>query len=330
MSELLAVREISKTFDSGGCPAVDQVSFDCRKGEVLAIVGGSGSGKTTLLRIIAGLEIPDSGEIMLDGERINGQTNFLPPEKRDCTLVFQDFALFPNLTVWRNVTFGKGASEDPEGLEKLMAMAEISDLRDRYPHEISGGQQQRVALVRALATKPLLLLLDEPLSQLDPELRENVRRELLALLIESGVTTLFVSHDTEDALAMADKVVVLRDGKTEQMGTPAEAYRKPANSYVAKLFGKTNLLPAELVATGRHRFEDSEGGGELVSVRPGEWRVVDPAHDSDTPVLTGRVKSIHDRGGHREILLVGERFEVVARLPLGVESEVGDELSITC
>ena len=130
--------------------------------------------------------------------------------------------------------------------------------------------------------------------------------------------------------AMADKVVVLRDGKTEQMGTPAEAYRKPANSYVAKLFGKTNLLPAELVATGRHRFEDPEGGGQLVSVRPGEWRLVDPAHDADSPVLTGRVKSIHDRGGHREVLLVGERFEVVARLPLGVESEQGDELSITC
>ena len=129
---------------------------------------------------------------------------------------------------------------------------------------------------------------------------------------------------------MADKVVVLRDGKTEQMGTPAEAYRKPANSYVAKLFGKTNLLPAELVATGRHRFEDPEGGGQLVSVRPGEWRFVDPAHDADSPILTGRVKSINDRGGHREVLLVGERFEVVARLPLGEESELGDELSITC
>ena len=328
MSELLAVREISKTFGSNNRPAVDKVSFDCQKGEVLAIVGGSGSGKTTLLRIIAGLEIPDAGEISLDGKRINGTTDFLPPEKRDCTLVFQDYALFPNMTVEQNVFFGKTAKQRPEQVQKLLELTKISSLKKRYPHEISGGEQQRVALVRALATNPSLVLLDEPLSHLDPELRDSVRAELINLFKETETTALFVSHDTEDAMAMADRVIVMRDGRNLQVGTPTEIYSRPKNRYAALLFGKTNLIPLELIPDAPHHFRDERSEEQVVSIRPQEWKVMNKDSAGSKQGFDARVSSVHYKGTHLEIKIEVEGMQILANVETSSPVKEGDELTV--
>jgi len=328
MTELLSVREISKTFGSNKRPAVDSVSFDCRKGEVLAIVGGSGSGKTTLLRIIAGLEIPDSGEIVLDEEQINGPTDFLPPEKRDCTLVFQDYALFPNMTVEQNVFFGKAAKTRMQEVEKLLQLTQIEDLRNRYPHQISGGEQQRVALVRALATHPSLLLLDEPLSHLDPELRDNVRAELINLFKETETTALFVSHDTEDAMAMADRVIVMHNGGAIQVGTPMEVYSKPSNRYAALLFGKTNLIPLDQIPDAPHHFQDERSKVEVVSVRPHEWQVIEKNSDSSNSTINGKVSSVRYKGTHLELKIESESMCILANVETSLTVKEGDGVTL--
>jgi iron(III) transport system ATP-binding protein len=328
MTELLAVREISKTFGSNKRPAVDTVSFDCQKGEVLAIVGGSGSGKTTLLRIIAGLEIPDSGEIVLDGEQINGPTDFLPPEKRDCTLVFQDYALFPNMTVEQNVFFGKAAKTRMQEVEKLLQLTEIDDLRNRYPHQISGGEQQRVALVRALATQPSLLLLDEPLSHLDPELRDNVRVELINLFKETGSTALFVSHDTEDAMAMADRVIVMRNGRAIQVGSPMEVYSKPSSRYAALLFGKTNLIPLDLIPDAPHSFQDERCQAKVVSIRPHDWQILQKESSDTSSAFSGIAKTVHYKGTHLEVVLESGAMQIIINAPIKDAIKEGEELAV--
>ena len=328
MSDLLAVRELSKTFGSNQVPAVDEVSFDCQKGEILAIVGGSGSGKTTLLRIIAGLEIPDSGEIVLEGMKINGQGTFLPPEKRDCALVFQDYALFPNMTVEQNVFFGKTAKKRRQEVGKLLELTQIDDLRNRYPHQISGGEQQRVALVRALATQPSLLLLDEPLSHLDPELRNSVRADLLNLFKETETTALFVSHDTEDAMAMADRVIVMRNGQAIQVGTPAEVYSKPKNRYTALLFGKTNLIPLDLIPDAPHHFPDDRSEAEVVSIRPHEWKVVDKDSAGSNSTFSGRVSLVHYKGTHLEVKIESEVTQIMMNVQTNDPIKVGEELAV--
>ena len=328
MSELLAVREVSKTFGSNNRPAVDKVSFECQRGEVLAIVGGSGSGKTTLLRIIAGLEIPDAGEISLDGKRINGPTDFLPPEKRDCTLVFQDYALFPNMTVEQNVFFGKTAKQRPEQVKKLLELTKISALIKRYPHEISGGEQQRVALVRALATNPSLVLLDEPLSHLDPELRDSVRAELINLFKETETTALFVSHDTEDAMAMADRVIVMRDGRNVQVGTPSEIYSRPKTRYAALLFGKTNLIPLKLIPGAPHHFHDERSEAQVVSIRPHDWQILQKDSSDTSSAFSGIVKTVHYKGTHLEVVLESGDRQITFNAPPKAAIKVGEELAI--
>ena len=177
MSSILSVSNLSKTYNN--IFALNSLSFECNKGEIVSVVGSSGSGKSTLLKLIAGLEIPDNGKIVLKDTVINDESVFVEPEKRDCDIVFQDFSLFPNLTVDENISFGKNASNNKSMINKLVSLANISDTLSRYPHQISGGQQQRVALVRALANNPSLLLMDEPLSHLDSALKEKVRSELL-------------------------------------------------------------------------------------------------------------------------------------------------------
>lgn len=324
---LLALQTVTKRYTATDSPAVDKVSFDCEKGEIVALIGGSGSGKTTLLRIIAGLAIPDTGKVILEGNTLNSPTKFIPPEKRNCSLVFQDYALFPNKTVLQNITFGKGATDNPDRLNELMEMADIVGLGQRHPHEISGGQQQRVALVRALATSPALLLLDEPLSHLDPELRESVRNQLIMLFHETRTTALFVSHDIEDAMSMADRMVVLREGQTEQTGTPDELYRRPASRYVARLFGKTDFIPAELLQETVHSIPGKNDLGQVVPVRPYQWRIVDKDF-TGIPVFHGTVKSVTNRAPHRELLLDTGQLQLTMYLPGNHVAKCGDTLSV--
>ena len=328
MTKLLSVKGVTKAFGSGDRPAVDQVSLECQKGEILALVGGSGSGKTTLLRIIAGLEIPDAGEIDLNGAVTNAPNAFLPPEKRDCTLVFQDYALFPNMTVEQNVFFSKASKQRKLEVDKLLEQTQIAGLRKRFPHQLSGGEQQRVALVRALATQPSLLLLDEPLSHLDPELRDNVRTELFGLFKETETTALFVSHDTEDAMAMADRVIVMREGQAIQVGTPAEVYSKPLDRYAALLFGKTNFVPLDLIPNAPHHFQDEHSNQEVVSIRPHDWQVIERNSESSNSAISGKVSSVRYKGTHLELKIELETMRILANVETSRRVKGGDEMTV--
>ena len=233
---MLSLKNISKKYDDTSI--LEDISFTCEKGDIVGLIGSSGSGKTTLLRIISGLETPDSGTIKLNNQMVNDKLLYVSPEKRDCSLVFQDFALFPNMTISDNIFFGKNSIKNNDLINDLILFCNLENILDRYPHEISGGEQQRVALVRALSINPSLLLLDEPLSHLDSDLKQNIRNELINLFEKVKTTTLFVSHDIEDAMTMANKVVVLKDGLVKQKGSPSDIYSRPVSRYVAKLFGK--------------------------------------------------------------------------------------------
>ncbi|WP_374355032.1 putative 2-aminoethylphosphonate ABC transporter ATP-binding protein [Chitinimonas sp.] len=233
---------ISKRF--GSFTALNGVDLNVRKGEFVCLLGPSGCGKTTLLRILAGLESQDGGTLSLAGHDIG----HLPPAKRDYGIVFQSYALFPNLTVAGIIGYGlrTGRAARDQRVRELLALVGLPGSEDKYPAQLSGGQQQRVALARALATSPSLLLLDEPLSALDAKVREHLRRELRTLQQKLGVTTLMVTHDQEEALALADTIAVMNQGRIEQVGTPEQIYRQPASRFVAEFVGKANWLPVQV------------------------------------------------------------------------------------
>jgi iron(III) transport system ATP-binding protein len=244
---ILQIAHLSKRYDRNGPEALANLSLDVNKGEVLALVGESGSGKTTLLRLIAGFEQPDQGSIRLHGRILADSRTFIDPEKRNIGMVFQDYALFPNMRVDENLAYGLHRFPKKERAAMVAAAKElvgISELGNRYPHELSGGQQQRVALARALAPQPEVLLLDEPFSNLDELLKDHVRQEIKAILQKAETTSIFVTHDTRDALATAGRIAVLREGMLQQVGTPGEIYHNPVNRYVARFFGKVNFLEA--------------------------------------------------------------------------------------
>lgn len=240
----LALHGITRRF--GDHTAVDDVSLEIAAGELLALVGASGSGKTTTLRIVAGYEIPDSGRVMLDGRDITA----FPPQKRGFGMVFQHYALFPHMSVEDNVAFGLEARGIPkakrlERAQSALASVGLGGAGKRGIQSLSGGEQQRVALARALVIEPQVLLLDEPLSNLDPTLRQTTRDELRAMLHRVGVSALFVTHDQEDAFAIADRIAVIRKGKLLQVGTPEELYNRPATLGVASFIGRATILRAE-------------------------------------------------------------------------------------
>jgi iron(III) transport system ATP-binding protein len=262
--EFLSLRNIRKTF--GAFVALEDISLEVRAGEFLCLLGPSGCGKTTLLRIIAGLEVQSAGSIVQAGRDISR----LPPMDRDYGIVFQSYALFPNLSVADNVAYGLVNRKTPRAaraarVKELLELVGLPDSGAKFPAQLSGGQQQRVAVARALATSPGLLLLDEPLSALDARVRARLRGEIRSLQQRLGVTTILVTHDQEEALSMADRIVVMKDGAIEQIGTPAEIYLAPATPFVADFVGKTNLLPAKRagerrVQVGEQRFECDPNG----------------------------------------------------------------------
>jgi iron(III) transport system ATP-binding protein len=243
---VLEARGLSKRYPGAGTDALRGVDLTVASGEVVAVVGESGCGKTTLLRLIAGLETPSAGEVVLGGVLASTPRAVIPPERREVGLVFQDYALFPHLTVLDNVEFG--LHRLPRGRRReraldVLSLVGLADYRRRYPHELSGGQQQRVALARALAPEPLILLLDEPFSNLDVVSRLSVRDEVARVIRQAGSTALFVVHDLEDVLGVADRIAILRQGELQQVDSPRAVYRQPADEYVARLFGSTNVLP---------------------------------------------------------------------------------------
>jgi iron(III) transport system ATP-binding protein len=240
----LALSGIRRQF--GAALALDDVSLDVQAGEIICLVGHSGCGKTSLLRIIAGIDAPDCGTLAMGGKTFVGPSVFIEPEKRNVGVVFQDYALFPHLTVKENILFG--LRKMPRGdararAKELLELVSLSHMADRYPHMLSGGEQQRVALVRALAPKPHLLLMDEPFSNLDRGLRARVRRETVALLRELGTTAIIVTHEAEEALSTGDRVVLMRSGTIVQSGPACELHDRPLNRYAADFFCDFNMIP---------------------------------------------------------------------------------------
>jgi iron(III) transport system ATP-binding protein len=246
---VLQIKDVKKTF--GDFTALEGIDLEIHKGELVCFLGPSGCGKTTLLRIIAGLEECDKGEIIQLGKNITK----LPPSKRDYGIVFQSYALFPNLTVAKNISYGLkkqdfSKKEIKRKVKKLLCLVGLEGSEEKYPSELSGGEQQRVAFARAIATNPSLLLLDEPLSALDARVREHLRQEIRELQKNIGVTTIMVTHDQEEALSIADKIVIMNHGTIEQIGTPLEIYYHPNTLFVADFVGKINLMEGAHLGEG--------------------------------------------------------------------------------
>ncbi|GAB4308799.1 MAG: ABC transporter ATP-binding protein [Candidatus Bipolaricaulota bacterium] len=310
---MLEVHGLTKRF--GSVVAVEDFSFAVAEGEILALLGPSGCGKTTVLRIVAGLERPDAGRVLLAGR---DATNW-PPERREVGLVFQSYALFPHLSVGANVAYGlRFRRGDRKGrVGELLALVGLSGYERRRPHELSAGQQQRVALARALAPTPRVLLLDEPLSALDAALRKDLRAELRGLLGKLGMTALYVTHDQEEALALAGRVAVMREGRLEQVAPPEELYAKPRTPFVAQFLGRANLWPGRVVSVDGDRALVEVGGEQFPAAR-GECR------ESDEVFLFFRPEWVQVGAGPftaeiESVEYLGDRWELRARfrgLPL--------------
>ncbi len=301
----LELQGVSRRYPRAAAPAVEGVTFSVEAGAVAALVGESGAGKSTLLRLIAGLEQPDAGRIVLDGRLLGDARGIVPPERRGIGFVFQNHALFPHLDVAGNIAFGLGRLPRAQRLaeaERLLALVRLEGRGRSMPHELSGGERQRVALARTLAPKPSLILLDEPFSSLDVALRAEVREEIRAILRGLGLTVLLVTHDSGDALSLADRITVLREGRIQQTGTPAELYRLPANRYVASFFGPCNFLPGRVFfklppATWRLY----RPGEDEVWLRPADLQVVGVAPAAAAGGLVGRVLDCRFHGDHWEV-----------------------------
>src|SRR5437899_4724439 len=241
----IELKHVTKKF--GEVSAVNNVSFSVKDGELMALLGPSGGGKTTVLRMIAGLEMPTAGDVFIRGQRVND----LSVQQRNIGFVFQNYALFKNMNVFRNIAFGlkikKWKRRDLKArVAELLKLFSLEGLEKRYPHQLSGGQRQRVAIARALAPKPSVLLLDEPFGAVDAKIRQELREWLVTLHQELSVTTIFVTHDQEEALEVADRIVIFSKGALEQVGTPREVYEHPANEFVARFIGVMNVLELEV------------------------------------------------------------------------------------
>jgi len=246
---VIAVAGVTKTYPGAPAPAVADLSFAVTDGEVLALLGPSGCGKTTTLRLIAGFESPDEGELSIGGRIVASSDDWTPPERRGLSMIFQQFALFPHLTVLQNAMYGlrgMGAGDRRQVAEAELERVGMAEYMSRYPHQLSGGQQQRVALARALAPQPFVLLMDEPFGSLDAALRADMRREVRSILAQRGATAIIVTHDQEEAFTLADRVLILKQGRLEQLNTPDNIYHKPASRFVAAFVGQADFLPVTL------------------------------------------------------------------------------------
>jgi len=321
LQPLIRLRDVMKNFS--GSIVLGPLSLDIYEQEFLGILGPSGAGKTTLLRLIAGLERPDSGLIEIAGRVVAGGHTWVPPQRRGVGMVFQDYALFPHLTVSENIAFGLSASKPSKSkrVRELLELVGLEGLAHRYPHELSGGEQQRVALARALAPKPIVILLDEPFSNLDAKLRPAMRQEIKRLLKSTQCTAVFVTHDTHEALEISDRIAVLNRGRLEQLDAPERIYQKPATHFVADFVAGRDCLPGvikdsqivtelgclPMEAVG---FTLPEGSTVCVMIRGDSLELLPPSEDSKSQV--GIVVSRRFRGP--------ENFYVI-RLPSGRELE---------
>lgn len=313
---VVETRKLTKVFKEGELGAVNEVDLETREGEFLVFLGPSGSGKTTLLRMIAGLEPPTSGEILIGGKVVNDLT----PRERRIAMVFQSYALYPHLTVYKNIAFPLKAQKVPKNLHKekvewAASLLGIGGLLERKPRELSGGERQRVALARAIVREPSVFLLDEPLSNLDAKLRLSAREELERFHRRVGTTTIYVTHDQVEAMAMGDRVMVLNKGVVRQLGTPKDVYDDPADTFVATFLGSP---PMNLV----------ENDGSIVGFRPEHFRLSEDIKESAKVVFKFRVENVEYLGAEFILagILVGGKMDgkkVIARLLLGHSFEIG-------
>ena len=332
----IACRDLRKSF--GDRVAVDGLDLEVPSGQITALLGPSGCGKTTTLRLIAGLESPDAGSVEIDGRLVSGDGEFLPAERRGLGFVFQDYALFPHLDVRGNVAYALGESAPAGRLDELLAIVGLEDVASRHPGELSGGQQQRVALARALAGSPSAILLDEPFSNLDASLRDRMRREVREILTAACVTSIFVTHDQEEALSIADTVAVMRDGRIEQTGSPEDVYSRPASRWVAEFLGEADVLAAHAhsdrveCALGSVPIAAGfEGDAELI-IRPESIAIADASEEGPRHGVGSQdaVVVSKDYFGHDQLLglQLGSGLRVRTRRPGFPTWQPGDRVRV--
>ena len=313
----LELKSLTKVY--GGRPAVDTLSLSIDKGALVCLLGPSGCGKTTTLRLVAGFMEPDGGEILVGGKRIAAPGASLPPERRNMAMIFQSYALWPHMTVGQNVTYGLEIRKIPKAdakkrLDAVLALTKLSAFLDRYPGELSGGQQQRVSLARALVVEPEILLLDEPLSNLDANLREEMRFEIRRLHDEHRRTTVYVTHDQSEAMTTADVIVVMNNGLIEQAASPEDVYRRPVSEFVARFIGGTNILKGQ--RNGDRTIDAGSGltltcgdgdfaanGPTAVSIRQHDVRLAAERAGEGANWAQGKVARQTYLGAHRDYLV---------------------------
>jgi sulfate transport system ATP-binding protein len=318
------LKNINKTF--GDFKASDDISFRIEKGKLIALLGPSGSGKTTILRMLAGLEYPDSGDIYINGNRVND----LPASKRGIGFVFQNYALFRYMTVYDNIAFGlevqkKSKKECKERVEELLSLIGLDGLGNRYPNQLSGGQKQRVAFARALAPKPQLLLLDEPFAAIDAKVRQELRSWLKETINKVGITSIFVTHDQDEAIEVSDEIIITNKGRIEQKGAPLDIYRNPKTLFVGEFVGQSSLLDEYSKLIG---FEGVNDGSKAI-IRPEFIKVTKKEESLLYPnsVEEGIVENISFRGSYSEIKIRVKDYLLTAtrsleEIPLSIGEEV--------
>ena len=332
----LSLVELTKTFSNtvSDVTAVDHINLDIRPGEFITLLGPSGCGKTTTLRMIAGFEDATSGQVMLDGENMV----VVPPNRRPMSMVFQSYALFPHLSVRENVAYGlrlrkKSAEEIKEEVDIALAAMNLTAMADRAPSQLSGGQQQRVALARAMVVRPKVLLFDEPLSNLDAKLRVKMRVEIRRMQKRLGISSVYVTHDQSEAMAMSDRIVVMNSGRIEQVDTPEEIYLHPASVFVADFVGRANFVPAKAQEVGEDGMAEIEALGQKIRVHSSEGAKEAVREGKETVVLVRPESMRIQTTDEKPATLTGSLGQVVTSIIYGetVEYEIETEFgSLVC
>ncbi len=329
---IIELKGISKIFEDDGFKAVDNFNLEVKRGEFVTFLGPSGCGKTTTLRMIAGFDVPTEGDILLNGKSLIG----LPPYKRPINTVFQRYALFPHMNVYDNIAFGLRQNKTPKDVigrkvGRVLELVDLEGFEHRRIQTLSGGQQQRIAIARALVNEPEILLLDEPLGALDLKMRKEMQLELKDMHDKLGITFIYVTHDQEEALTMSDKIVVMSEGRTQQIGTPEDIYNEPANAFVADFIGESNIFNGMMTGHLKARFcggefvcvDDFEEGTHITAVvRPEDVEIVAPGAGT----INGIVDSVIFKGIHYEITVLSGKNEIVIQTVHN--AKVGDHVGL--